>query len=242
MSVRNLIIIEANSDAAFVNLLLAHVHAAQTELNVIETTAFEPMGRAEGSAEMRGKTALKEMLDEMKGDLLADKYKEVEHIGIILDMDSPPDWNFEENKKLINDAIGASMGTFPNFTGENSPVLVNTRIGGDNIPLSFSFFLMKDASGTGNLDTVLKAIAKGKNAATECLEQLSECVDGKIKTPLGNFEKQWVNLHLREVANKDQKSDWERRQHEIIRDRGADLFDLEHADIAPLRAYLAQFK
>lgn len=241
MNTHTIFIVEADNDKAFINLMLQTLGILGPEVRTLHSMSIETLHLVEGS-EDRGKTALAARLGQVKNQLRMGKYENVSHIGIILDIDAPPDWTYDKNVALIRKSVGKIMGVYPDFSEEGQPISVNANVFGEIIPLTFSFYLMKDSSGTGNLDTVLKAIAKGGNAATKCLEELSQCVNGKQKTPLGNFEKQWIHFYLRGAADKDQKEDWERRQHEIIRDRGADLFNLDHETIAPLRAYLAQFQ
>ncbi|MFN0033955.1 MAG: DUF3226 domain-containing protein [Saprospiraceae bacterium] len=239
---RKLYIVESPNDAAFVRLLLRHLSVADADAQTIDATEVEHLHNFTGTdgKEKRGKDSLPEKLKMLERDL-GKNYPQIEHIGIILDLDTPTlntDGGKERSLDLINRAIKSAFGYDPAFTevGQNhdATVLVDHQ----NVSLRFSCYLMLEGTRFVHLDEVLKAIAKQPCPTADCLADMNTCVVVKTGEPMKDFDKQWVNHYVRCFASKKQIKNAERRLHEVISEQGADLFDLNALLIDGLKNYL----
>jgi hypothetical protein len=202
--IKTLIIVESPNDEAFIRLLLNNLSLSTVEVEPIETIGIENLHKIEGT-DIRGKSALDEKIDRLRGQLRIEKYSKVEHISIILDSDSAPSGGVQKSIELVNNAFGFRLGEFPNFTNEAEQKNITANISGELIPLTVSCFFIKMENGEGHLDMVLKAIAKKGGEVEYCVcmeEQLQPCMTAKGK-PIKDFEKQWVNYYLRHFATKN---------------------------------------
>jgi len=103
MAIKNLLIVESPNDGAFIKLLLAAKPSDQLELRAIDESEFMDLAREEGKG-LWGKNleTIADRLETIKGHLSKkEECAAVGKIGLILDMGSPPDWDFEKNKRLI---------------------------------------------------------------------------------------------------------------------------------------------
>ncbi len=246
-STKSILIVESQNDKAFFAILLQEL-GINAELDVIveHLHKFED----ELGQERRGKEALGPKLKSFKREL-AKKYPNIDKIGIILDFDYPPRWDFKQNLALVNDAFGSAFGTSPTlFSKESEFVKVDNS-------LQATCFFNKDSSGAGNLDTLLLEIRKDpdkKVAYADCLELWRDCVNqpeskSKLSVSPGNYGKIWLGNFLRAKAKEDLGkegkailSDFEVKQSEVIKQIGSKVFDLKHTTLKPLLAYLQFFK
>lgn len=233
---QSIIIVESLNDKAFIDLLL------KAEGSNAESVAFLDLARTQESQHWgKNEKALKDRLTIIKGQLFQPIYGQVTRIGIIIDADSD---SFEKNQQIIQEAIKNGLGVtvFITKEGEETPPIEVTNDSGEAATIRLSFFLMKDTTGTGYLETVLRAIATGTCAACECLQEINACVEGKIQRTLGNFDKQWISYYLRhKVSNKDRKKGDELPTSALLEKYGKELFNLDDELLDGLRKYLAQF-
>lgn len=237
---RKLYIVESPNDAAFVRLLLKHLSVADADAQTIDATEVEHLHNFIGldGGEKRGKNALPEKLGMIE---LGKKYPQIEHIGVILDLDTPKpgtDGGKEGGLALINRAVKLAFGHDPAFidVGQNCDATV--VVDGQKVPLRFSCYLMLEGTGLVHLDEVLKAIAKQPCPTADCLTEMNTCVKAKTGESMKDFDKQWVNQYVRCFANKKQITNAERRLHEVIFEQGAELFDLDSSLLGGLKNYL----
>ncbi|MFN0213497.1 MAG: DUF3226 domain-containing protein [Saprospiraceae bacterium] len=239
-------IVESHNDKAFIALLLENL-GIDAELDVIveHLHKFED----EIGQEKRGKEAIGAKLKSLKRDL-GKKYPNIEKIGIILDFDYPPRWNFKNNLTLINNAFNPAFGTSPTlFSKESEFVKVDEN-------LQSACFFIKVTSNSGNLDTLLFEIRKDPAEIipyADCLKLWRDCVNdpknqSKLKVSSNTFAKLWLDNLLRakakEMGNKGRRlqNDFEARKSNLITNIGASVFDLEHTALKPLRDFLLLFK
>lgn len=237
-TVKTLIIVESPNDEAFIRLLLKHLGLTSVEVDSIETIGIENLHKIEGT-DIRGKSALDEKIDRLRGDLLLN-YAQVEHISVILDSDSPPTGGVQKSIELVNSAFGSRLGAYPGLTKEAEPKKITVNVGGELIPLTVSCFFIKMENGEGHLDLVLKAISTKGAEVSYCVcleEQLVPCMKEKGE-PIKDFEKQWNNAYLRHFATKKQRNEAEERLKDVIVEKGREIFNLEHKLLTELKAYL----
>ena len=232
-----LLIVESPNDKAFMELLLAQPQAA--EISTIQPTEIEHLHNFLGTdgKEKRGKTALSQKLQVTRSELSKTK-AHIQHVAVIVDADSPPHGGQAQSLALINRAFEEAFGVDPRFSAPGEVITPTVDLLGEKISLSLSCFLMQDATGEGNLDTVLKAIASRSCVESDCLEEMNRCVEAQTGQPMRDFTKQWVNYYLRSFAHKKQLNNAEARLHEVISAHGRDMFDLDAPLVAGLKAYL----
>ncbi len=239
---RKLYIVESPNDAAFVRLLLKHLSVADADAQTIDATEVEHLHNFIGAdgGEKRGKNALPEKLEMIKRDL-GKKYAQVEHIGVILDLDTPKpdtDGGKEGGLALISKAIESAFGHDPAFTEVGQSRDATVVVDNQNVLLQFSCYLMLEGTGLVHLDQVLKAIAQQPCPTADCLAEMNTCVVAKTGEPMKDFDKQWVNQYVRCFASKKQINNAERRLHEVIFEQGAELFHLDEPLLSGLKNYL----
>lgn len=238
---QKLIIVESPNDEAFIRLLLSHLSIKNTATSTIRPTEIEHLHNFKGSdgKPKRGKDTLPEKIEILKRDLLI-RYPQLRHIAIILDIDTPKSSNGgkEKSLQLINTSFLKAFNISLDLTDTSTKVSTNVTISSETIHLEVSCFFVGDETGEGNLDVVLKKIAKYPCPECECLEIMNECVGHKTGSPMGDFTKQWVNYYLRSQASKSQLKDAEKRLHEVIIDNGEILFDLHHPFLHEIKEYL----
>lgn len=237
--IKTLIIVESPNDEAFIRLLLNNLSLSSVEVEPIETIGIENLHKIEGT-DIRGKSALDEKIDKLKGQLRIEKYSKVEHISVILDSDSPPTGGVQKSIELVNNAFGSRLRVYPNFTHEAEQKKITANIGGELISISVSCYFVKMENGEGHLDMVLKAIATKVNEVLycQCMEDvLLPCVQQKGGT-IGDFEKQWINFYIRSFATPKQLKSADGLLPKLIVDKGKDIFDLDHKLLKGLNNYL----
>ena len=242
MKVEYLFIVESRNDEAFIRIILKDLLVKNAEIFVLDNFGFETLHHIEAT-EFRGKKALDERLERLKGQLQFGNYQYIKHLSIILDADSPKDGGgLPESIKLVNQAFGKGLKLYPEFTAEGQFRTLSLNLSGENFEFSASCFFLKTENGEGHLDTVLKAIACKSAPESECLEALwLPCVEGKTGKGLSNFEKLWINFYVRAHATSKQKGAMEEKFPEVIEKMGAEIFNLNHPVLNDLKAYLKSF-
>jgi hypothetical protein len=240
IAIKTLIIVEGPNDEAFLRLLLKHNGLSAIQVNAIETIGIESLHHVDGTA-LRGKSALDEKIERLKGELRFSRYSEVSHVSIILDADFPPDGGVQKSMEWVNEAIGSKLGMYPNFSKEGEHKSITANCSGEQIPITFSCFFIQHEKGVGHLDLLLKEIATKGQEVPYCLcleEQLLPCLADK-GAEVKDFEKQWINHYLRHFATKQQLKQAEQRLSEVIVNKGEDIFDLNHPFLEKLNHYLS---
>ncbi len=239
--IQNLIIVESPNDEAFIRLVLDFLAITNTEATLINSTEIDHLHNFVGTdgKEKRGKDALPEKMEMLKRELLT-HYAQLQHISVIVDIDTPksPNGGKDKSLQLINDSFEKAFSISPNLIEVATPSNISTSIAGENVTIDVSCFLIQDETGAGNLDILLKKIAINSCVECECLELMSKCIFDKTSKEMRDFTKQWVNYYLRSNASKNQLNNAEKRLHEVITEQGKDIFNLNHSLLNELKSYL----
>jgi len=239
--IQNLIIVESPNDAAFIKLILDSLTITNTETVPINPTEIDHLHNFVGTdgEEKRGKDALPEKIEMLKRELLT-RYAQLQHISVIVDIDTPksPNGGKDKSLQLINNSFERAFSVSPNLMEVATHATISTSISGENVTIDVFCFLIQDETGSGNLDILLKKIAIKYCVECDCLEVMNRCVVEKTDKTMLDFTKQWVNYYLRSNASKKQLKNAEKRPHEVITEQGKDIFDLNHSLLGELKSYL----
>lgn len=237
VSPTSLIIVESHNDEAFIKLLLSTLGVD----NSVELVQFLDLGRTDERPWGKNEKAITDRLSLIKGYLFQPEYGQVQRIGIIIDADTD---SFADNLAIVNNSFANGLGASANLTQEgDTKVLTIVSSTGESADIEVSFFLMKGSSGTGYLETVLREIAKGSCHESDCLLEMNNCVKRKKNTAedMRDMDKQWINYYLRSNLSNKERKKADQLVSTLIEKRGAELFNLDHALLAGLKAYLQQF-
>ncbi len=242
-----LFIVEADIDKAFVELLLQSLGTVPTVVESIELDHLHNFAGTDGK-EKRGKDALPEKISILLGRLPKD-FPALEHLSIILDLDTPksPNGGMDKSLSLVNRAFNKIIGsqTKLELTQEAQHTNIEFISAGETINLGVSCFFIKDQAEATNLDELLRLLASQPAVLADCFEQMTTCVQASntnnpaLKRFLKEGTKQWIGYYLRSFATTDQLSDAQAKLPEVLKVRGQSIFDLEHEAIRPLKIYLA---
>ncbi len=255
MAITNNFIVEGPNDKAYLELLLTEIDQKDNAETIMTDPRTEILDLHkftdpdDSSKELRGKTVIGKRLTLLNRDL-SRNYKDVKHIGIILDAD---DMTIPDNLELVNNAVLKSFGTNPNFTKEGEPRVIEQIVGRNKFPFKFSCFFTKDATAQGNLESLLFEIRLNPEIYVpyaDCLHHWKDCVkesDSLLKVKDSDFQKMWMDNFFRAkiyelFPPKERKrilNDYNDKKHTLIANHGKALFDLAHPTVQPLRAYLA---
>ncbi len=146
---KSILIVESHNDAAFIRLLLSEldIHA---DLSVVIEDLHKFLD--ESGKEQRGKEAIGKKLKSIRRSL-EKKYPNAQKLGVILDFDSAPRWDFEKNLALVNAAFAGAFDTDEHLFSKEAE-LVEVGAEEHSQQLQAACFFTKDSSGTGNLDTL----------------------------------------------------------------------------------------
>ena len=256
MAIRNILIVESFNDKSFIELLLSDLNLTQNTLTeAIEIIDLHKFPDPDNPVnELRGKKNIGKRLSSLYIDLRnRTDYKDVNKVGIILDMD---DDTMEQNLELVNTAIEYAFRINAGLSSESQQTMIEIPLDRLNeFTIEISCFFTKGLAGKGNLETILYEIRRNPDIPVpyaDCLALWRDCVsssDSRIQVSPGVYQKMWADNFLRakayELSSKDRKSiinDFEDKKHRIIERLGKEIFDLNHAALASMRTYLSLFK
>ncbi|NJM62141.1 MAG: hypothetical protein HC849_21145 [Oscillatoriales cyanobacterium RU_3_3] len=186
----NIVIVESKNDRIFMEAMVEQINCDVQVEQPIYINDYESL---EGLSE----TKLINTLKALEANI--DK-KNIEKIGIIIDIDN---YSEQERLKFVDRCIKqvfeaeslSSTKQFIDICGEN----------GTNAQLACYF---TNFEGTGELETVLKAIKARESPHADCLHSWKTCIENQgQKIDRKDFDKFWVSIYLRydTCSNQEQK-------------------------------------
>lgn len=169
--------------------------------------------------------------------------KDISKIGIVFDMDTN---SVSERLKMVNNAI--SHAFFHDHEEQNkiketiSPEIYHISDREIRIACYFT-----NVEGKGELETVLKKIAKKNAPFADCLTSWKECLDkNDCKINEKEFEKFWVNNYIRfDTCSNSEKKQAHRKcsmsNLDYIFEHKNDVFDLDHPVLNEAKQFLKLF-
>lgn len=175
----SLIIVESHNDKFFIEKLRDELGLKNIELKepICNITDYECLN---GLSETKLTQTLKEI-----------KFDQYQKIGIIIDADNE---GIENRIALINKCVMVLENVPNDFTITK----INEFIKVESLDIEIGCYIM-NVSGSGELETVLKAIKSKDSTYADCLEAWRDCLKGKGEPELSQkeFDKFWVNNYLR---------------------------------------------
>ena len=230
----NKLIVESLDDQIFIEAILRHYQndAVAIEPPICHIDDFECMrGLNDGK--------LSDALSNLKNQMVKN---DIRKAGIIIDHDG----RVQERLAQINKAVHAVFDVQKDFTAAGEFIGVSTLIDGEVVNLELGCFLM-GIGNRGELETVLRIIAKSPAPYADCLVGWSDCVRPLIeKEPFKNkeFEKLWVDAYMRwdTCSSKERRQagrKCSKRDFDSILKK--DIWDFDHAVLDDLKAFLSHF-
>lgn len=230
----NNLIVESKVDQAFIEALLRHY---QNDVVVIDAPIchiddFECMsGLNDGK--------LRDALSNLKNQMVK---KDIQKVGIIIDNDD----RAQERLEHINKAVRAVFHMSKEFTVAGEFLNVSTSIDNEIVNLQLGCFLM-GIDNSGELETVLREIAKAPAPYADCLKEWENCVRPSLnKDPFTpkEFRKLWIHTYVRYDTCDDPQQAGKKcsfSEQGCVHVLNKDIWDFDSAVLADLKAFLNHF-
>ena len=214
----NLVIVESYNDKFFIEKM-------SKTLGLGNISIDEPICNLYDFECLDGLTNLGHRLNEVKARI--DRY---EKIGIILDAD---DNGVDKRIEFVNECL---VG----ICSDVKLAQTNKFVKSAELDVEIGCYIT-NIDGFGELDTVLKVIAKKDSAYADCLESWKECLEKKGKEiTKKDFDKFWVSNYLRfdTCDKKEKKQAGIKCKGEIAIKK--DIWDFDNPVLEGLKAFLLQ--
>lgn len=222
MASNNLLIVESQNDKFFIERLKQEITAHfEVDTPICCISGYECL---DGLSQ----TSLEKKLQEIKVDIAK---RELNRIGILLDAD---DKGIEERINLINESIKCIDSDLVLPT-------VNTWYKSEQLDIEISCHIL-NVAGSGELETVLKAIKSEDSTFADCLNAWRDCVTHHDKVITDkDFDKFWINIYQRYdcCSKKDKKQAGIKCNPEASLKKS--IWDFSHPVLNELKSYLAMF-
>ena len=213
---KNLLIVEGNSDKAFLDKLISLKHL---------TVAVRAMGGlSEGKLRQIVETALTD-IDKMG----------IEKIGILIDQD---DFSTQERLDFINKSLRGLITPFSDFNH------IESKQYDENLVEMFCCLMQLD--GKGELNTVLRHIKTQDSPFADCLETWRNCITPKAikQSDFDDFwVSQYLHYDTCKSGEKGNRADkCSVKALPYIFDKKAHIFNLEHDCLDEIKRFLAFYQ
>ena len=222
MASNNLLIVESQNDKFFIERLKQEITANfEVDAPICCISEYECL---DGLSQKK----LEDKLQEIKVDI---GKRGLNRIGILLDAD---DKGVDKRVGLINDAVKC-------IDNQLNISAVNTWYESKLLDIEISCHIL-NINGSGELETVLKAIKSEDSTFADCLNAWRDCVTHKDKEITDkDFDKFWVNIYQRYdcCSKKEKKQAGTKCNPEASFKKS--IWDFSHPVLNDLKYYLAMF-
>ena len=230
----NNLIVESEVDQAFVEALLHHYQndAVTIESPVCHIDDFECMSGLDGKKLLNALSNLKNQM--VKND--------IQKAGIIIDNDD----RTQERLDQINKAVHAVFDMPKEFTIPGEFMNVSTSIDDEIVNLQLGCFLM-GVDDSGELETVLRIIAKAPSPYADCLTEWENCIQPFLdEAPFTakEFRKLWIHTYIRYDTCDDRQQAGDKcssNKRGFVHVLRKDIWDFDHAVLDDLKMFLDHF-
>ncbi|WP_223175808.1 DUF3226 domain-containing protein [Sulfurimonas crateris] len=214
----NKLIVESKNDKYFVEALI-------NALNLNELEVDEPLCNVDEYICLDGIDNLKHKLKDLKLD-------NIDRLGIILDADEVGVLKRIEqiNKVLKELNINIELEKINEFRKDK------------NLDISIACHIL-NIDGKGELENILKQIAKNDTVFADCLESWKKCLEDNDKgMSQKDFLKFWVNNYIRfdTCTKEEQKQIGKKCSFQSAMQK--DIWDFEHSVLDSLKKFLQSMK
>lgn len=260
--IQTILVVESPNDAAFYKKLHSIAEKDQ-EVSLLDIVQFEDLHNFDHNGKnQRGYSlpCLIKKLENIYNQLDNGRYKDVNHIAVIVDIDNLPQEGQKPNRKhdggrenrlyQISEAINQVFKTQLNFEelGEGKIVKASISLDEDTLLKDFYFscFLTKNSNNEGELEYLLMELASTKEDAhhANCLFAWRDCLKSKnIKISDKVLFKLWVDFYIRyHPVNTKEKSNAELKLHFpfVMEHKGEEIFKFDHTILKPFYDYFSQ--
>lgn len=229
----NTLIVESKNDKEFVEALIANIEATHTDVSspICSIEDYDCMGSL-------SRTKLIASLANKIEDI---QLRGVERIGVLIDQDQN---STAERLAFVSEAASEAFQQEVKLNNVNEFLVIE-------LDEDTSFELVchfTNIEGTGELETLLKAIKTEESVYADCLEAWKQCLESKGKTiSRKEFDKFWISNYIRfDTCTNRQKRQAERKcsmqNFDYILENKS-IFDLNanQPELQSLRAFLQLF-
>ncbi len=234
---KHILFVEGESDERFFRTLLQYVQKKEDIETSIQALEYSIIGGSDVEL-------IKKSLRQIRTDL---RNKEIEQIGIIIDIDNH---TIEKRLNQINEAATDVFGDyeFVNFEIDKRQIVLKPNA---VVSVIFSFHIIQDATGKGNIESLLKDIITVNPTAANCLEDWLNCANkngANIKQR--DYLKMWRDVYVRydyckpKELNKHaaENCTFEKSLENMLIDEKPKAWDFGNKALDPLKQYLTQFQ
>ncbi|MCU0541251.1 MAG: hypothetical protein MUE44_03585 [Oscillatoriaceae cyanobacterium Prado104] len=226
----NIVIVESKNDKIFMQ---AMVEKLNCDIQVASPIYIDDYKSLEGLSERELIKALKNL--ERKID-----QKDIEKIGIIIDLDNDSE---QERLNLVNKCV---KQVFESETLSSTKQFIDicTADIGTKAKLACYF---TNFEGTGELETVLKAIKARESPHADCLNSWKTCIENQgQQIDRKDFDKFWVSIYLRYDTCSIQEQKQAGRKcsmsgFDYVMEHKKDIWDWTHPALDDLKAFFKLF-
>lgn len=222
----NRIIVEGKNDKGFIEAYKKYLLDKNIKLQ------FDLSALANGLSEI----SIIEELKTIKNDLENEVALNIK-IGFILDIDDVTINGYINRFTILNNAILNVFGINPNFSNE----LTSSICGYEDLNIQFSYFLMKNSKGNGELIDVLKEIKISDSLIADCV---NKCFQQKTDYTAKEISDDWLHIFLKwdscNYSERRASKNFGLDKNETIQKLHT-IFDFENPVLEELRLYLSTF-
>lgn len=234
---KHILFVEGESDERFFKTLIQYSQNREDINTSVQSIDFSKIG---GSDEKKMEIAFRSIRTDLRNG-------NINSLGIIIDIDS---YSLAERIEHINSAAVEAFGDyqFSNF----SEVITQINLKPNNaIEIPFSYQIIKDENGKGNIETLLQNLVTQNPIAANCLEEWRKCATANgVKIKQSDFSKFWKEVYIRYdyCSNKElakhavDNCTFEKSLNNMLIDEKPKAWNFEHDSLADLRNYLNQFQ
>ena len=228
----NALIVESKNDKDFVEALIRDIELENTSVDA-PICAINDYSCMDGLSKKKLIEHLKEKINEIRRG-------EIKKLGVLIDQDQDTK---AERLTFVSEAATKAFGKKIVFKDINTFYTIQ-------IDTDTSFELIchfTNVDGTGELETLLKAIKTKESIFADCLEKWKDCIEanGK-KISQKDFDKFWISNYIRfDTCSSKQKKQAERKcsmqNFDYVLEH-KNIFNLKAKELTDLRAFLNLFQ
>ena len=225
----NIVIVESKNDRIFMQ---AMVEKLNCDIQVASPIYIDDYKSLEGLSET-------ELIKALKNSIRKIDQKDIEKIGIIIDID-----NYSEQERLeFVDRCIKQVFEAESLSSTKQFIDICTDYG-TNAKLACYF---TNVGGRGELETVLKAIKARDSPYADCLDSWKTCIESQGKTiDRKGFDKFWVSIYLRydTCSKKEQKRAGEKcsmSRFDYVMEHKKDIWDWNNPALDDLKEFFKLF-
>jgi hypothetical protein len=239
----NILIVESKNDKIFIEKIIEVLNLKSIEIDKPicvgedEPICVDDYNCLDGLSKKSLTRSLQSLSDQLPK-------REIAKVGIIIDQDQK---TLDERLEFVNECVGQVFEKQDSvlLTDTSSLIEIKTK---SNIPIELKlgcYFM--NVNGSGELETVLKAIKTKDSHCADCLKDWRDCStrQGEVISKK-DFDKFWLANYIRfDTCSKRESTQAEKkcsmRNFDYVLQNKADIFDFENSVLEDLKTFLKLF-